>query len=70
MPSVLTEVQLKEPVKKIQEYHISKVRKLLKECGDFGISNHPLSKRFKHGGMPVISPSIQVAPRTGPLAIF
>ena len=70
MLSIISNNNLNESIKKIQSYNITKVRNLLKELKDFGESNHPIYKRFKHGGMPVISPSVQLAPHTGPLSLF
>jgi hypothetical protein len=62
--------QLEKPLKLIIDYNITKVRKLLTQLKDFGKSNHPIYKRFKHGGMPVVSDAIQKIPKSGDLAIL
>ncbi len=61
---------LKRLVTRIQNDNIIKIRNILNELKEFGESNHPIYKRFKHGGMPVISPSVQGVPKIGPLASF
>ena len=70
MELAISDTKLAETVKKIQTYNVTKIRSLLAELKDFGNSNHIVYKRFKHGGMPIISPSLQLAPQTGQLAIF
>lgn len=70
MKSIISDTALAESAKKIQLYNINRVRNLLRELKDFGNSNHIVYKRFKHGGMPIISPAIQLAPQTGPLSLF
>ena len=70
MESVISDTELAETVKKIQTYNVTKIRNLIAELKDFGNSNHIVYKRFKHGGMPLIFPALQLAPQTGALAIF
>jgi len=70
MPSFIPDNGLKQLVTKIQSDNILKIRNILIEWKDFGNSNHPIYKRFKHGGIPIVPYSRQLEPRTGPLASF
>ena len=33
--------------------NVKELRRILKEIGNFGITNHPLFKKFKHAGTPI-----------------
>jgi hypothetical protein len=70
MTSAITNHELTESIKIIKEYNITKVRNILSELKDFGESNHPLYKRYKHGGMPVVPDAIQNIPKQGILSVF
>jgi len=70
IPSVMPNSQLKAMAIKIQRFHIRNFRSDLKELKDFGESNHPVYKRFKHGGMPITNVTINRGPADSPLSIF
>jgi hypothetical protein len=38
---------------------VNEIRRILREIGEFGTTHHPLFKRFKHAGMPIICGHIQ-----------
>ena len=70
MESIISDTKLAKSIRKIQSYNITNMSNLLRELKDFGNSHHIVYKRFKHGGMPIISPAQQLAPQTGTLALF
>jgi len=51
-------------------YHLMKTKEILNEIGSFSKSNYLIYKRFKHAGMPILSNSVQIPPRTGPFSVF
>jgi len=49
--------------------NVSETRRILKQIGVFGKTNHPVFKKYKHAGMPIVGGATQSAP-TGLLGIF
>jgi len=68
--SGVSNIQFQQTVDKILNFNITNIRKFLEELRDFGESNHPVYKRFKHGGMPITPTTIKARALNGPLAAF
>jgi len=68
------EINLDDKSAKILNKHLNsnvkEVKRMLREIGDFGKTNHPLFKRFKHAGMPIICGALQRTPGSGFLGDF
>jgi hypothetical protein len=58
-----SQIKLDYDLKKILTKHLNsnvkEIRRILGQIGEFGNSNHPLFKRFKHAGMPLFLGTIR-----------
>jgi hypothetical protein len=54
---------------RVVDSNLAEVRRILKEIGSFGKTNHPAFKRYKHAGFPIIVGSLPTSP-TEELANF